>query len=259
MSKNRKNFYVKMINDIILDKNSKILIVGATKYDFDVFQKNGFSDVTIANLDTNTDYSPYKHSFQDLRKIDFQDNSFDYVVANACIHHTSKPHNAILEMYRVSKNGIIVIEGNDSFLIRLTNFLNISQEYELSAVIDGNYLHDKGGVDNSNIPNFVYRWSQREIYKLISSFEPQYTHKIKFFYDTDFEGYKSVKKTKFISPVLYTFEILAKIYFKIFSSEKNLFCFFINKKEKKLKEWLEFNSKNIIQPNEDYLNKKIKK
>ena len=155
MSNNRKIFYERMINDIILDKKSTILVVGATKYDSDIFQKNGFSNVTISNLDSSTDYSPHKHSLQDLRKINYQNQSFEYVVANACIHHTSKPHEAILEMYRVSKNGIIVIEGNDSNLIKITNFLNLSQEYELSAVINDDYSHDKGGVDNSYIPNFV--------------------------------------------------------------------------------------------------------
>ncbi|WP_435163273.1 class I SAM-dependent methyltransferase [Candidatus Pelagibacter bacterium nBUS_25] len=259
MSNNRKIFYERMINDIILDKKSTILVVGATKYDSDIFQKNGFSNVTISNLDSSTDYSPHKHSLQDLRKINYQNQSFEYVVANACIHHTSKPHEAILEMYRVSKNGIIVIEGNDSNLIKITNFLNLSQEYELSAVINDDYSHDKGGVDNSFIPNFVYRWTKREIYKLISSYEPQYTHKINFFYNSDFGGYKNVKKTSIIKPILYILEILAKLYFIIFSSEKNLFCFFINKKEKKLKEWLKIDSKNKIQLNKEYLNKKIKK
>ena len=53
-------------------------------------------------------------------------------------------------------------------------------EYELSTII-GNYDHDMGGVDNTNVPNFVYRWTEREVYKLISCYEPQFKHKINFF------------------------------------------------------------------------------
>ena len=167
-----------MINNIIFNKNAKILVAGATKYDADIFRESGFLNVTISNLDQNGNYTPYKHSFQDLRNLNLDNQSYDYVVANACIHHTSKPHNAILEMYRVARKGIIVIEGNDSFFIKLTNYFNLSQEYEHSAISNKDNSSDKGGVDNSNIPNFVYRWTKREIYKLISSYEPQYIHKI---------------------------------------------------------------------------------
>lgn len=238
MKNNRKNFYIKMINNIILNKNSKILVVGATKYDADIFKTNGYLNVTISNLEQNFDCTPYKHSFQNLNNLNFNNQTYDYVVANACIHHVSKPHNAILEMYRVARKGIVVIEGNDSFFIKISNYFNLSQEYELSAISNKDNSIDKGGVDNSNIPNFVYRWTKREIYKLISAYEPQYIHKIYYFYDSDFEGYKSVRTLKFRSLLLSILEIFAKLYFKIFSNEKNLFCFFINKEEKKIQPWL---------------------
>lgn len=238
MSENRKNFYKKIINQIITDKNSKILVVGATHYDSDIFKKNNYLNVTISNLESEANYSPHMHSKQDLRNLKLDDNSFDYVVANACIHHTSTPHQAILEMYRVSRKGIIVIEGNDSFFIKLSNLLNISQEYELSAVTNKDGSYDKGGVDNSSIPNFVYRWTKREVYKLISSYEPQYKHSIYYFYESDFEGYKNVRKLGYQRFVLFILEIIAKIYFKIFKTEKNLFCFFINKEKKKLQNWV---------------------
>ena len=39
----------------------------------------------------------------DINKIEELNESYDYVVAHACIHHCSRPHNGILEMYRVSK------------------------------------------------------------------------------------------------------------------------------------------------------------
>ena len=250
----RSKFYEKIINKIILNKKASILVVGATEYDSNIFKKNDYINVTISNLDENGKYHPYKHSLQDLRKLKFNDENFDYVVANACIHHTSVPHNAILEMFRVSKKGTIVIEGNDSYFMRICNYLNLSQEFELSAVTNKDNSYDLGGVDNSNIPNFVYRWTKREVIKLISSYSPQFIYKIKFFYDSDFEGYKKVRKVKYLKPFLYFLEIIAKIYFFIFSNERNLFCFYINKDQRKLQKWLEINNKNKIQVNKKYLN-----
>ena len=259
MSENRKKFYEKLINKIIIDKSSKILVVGGTKYDSSIFEKNNFFNVTIGNLDKNTDYSPHKHTLQDLRNLNLENDSFDYVVANACIHHTSRPHQAILEMYRVSRKGIIVIEGNDSLFIKITNYFGLSQEYELSAIISGDYSHDLGGVDNTNIPNFVYRWTEREVYKLISCYEPQFNHKINFYYDSDFEGYKSVKKTGLISPVLLLLETMARFYFFLFKKEKNLFSFFINKSERRLNNWISNIENNEVKINREYIFSKIKR
>ena len=259
MSEKRKKFYEKIINKIIIDKNSKILVVGGTKYDSNIFKNNSFLNVTIGNLDRETDYTPYKHTIQDLRKLTLENDSFDYVVANACIHHTSKPHQAILEMYRVSSKGIIVIEGNDSLFIKITNFFGLSQEYELSAIISGEYNHDLGGVDNTNVPNFVYRWTEREVYKLISCYEPQFTHKIEFYYDSDFEGYKNVKKMRLINPILFLLEMAAKVYFLFFKKEKNLFSFFVNKKDRKLNKWIKNFENNNTKIDREYIFSKIKK
>ena len=78
-------------------------------------------------------------------------------------------------MYRVSSKGIIVIEGNDSLLIKIANYFGMSQEYELSAVISGDYSHDLGGVDNTNIPNYLL------IY-LFFSVKPILFYKVKTFF-----------------------------------------------------------------------------
>tara|TARA_B110000438_G_C15780364_1_gene636031 strand:+ start:826 stop:1002 length:177 start_codon:yes stop_codon:yes gene_type:complete len=43
-------------------------------------------------------------------------------------------------------------------------------DYELRAVFDNECLH--GGVNNSEIPNFVYRWTENEVEKTINTFMP---------------------------------------------------------------------------------------
>jgi len=88
-----------------------------------------------------------------MQNLPYDDDSYDYVIIHASIHHSSKPHAAILEMLRILKIGIIFIESRDCFLTKLSCKLSLSEEYERSAVKNGN----DGGVDNTNIPNFVYR------------------------------------------------------------------------------------------------------
>ena len=78
----------------------------------------------------------------------------------------------ILQMYRIAKKGLLVIEGNDGFLIKVACKFGYSEEFERSAI-----KNNSGGVDNTNIPNFIID-GQKEIYKLICSFKPNINHKI---------------------------------------------------------------------------------
>ena len=119
----------------------------------------------------------------------------------------------------------MIIEVNDSIISRLACKLGFSEEYELSAVKKN---ITSGGVDNSNIPNYVYRWTEREIIKLIKSFEPKIKHKIKFDY-----GYH-IKFTKML-----IIKVMFKVFFGIFPKQKNLLSIFINKDKNltKYNEW----------------------
>ena len=157
----RKHFYKKNILNNILNKDSKILVLGADKLDENLFNEMGFKNVTFSNYNRNNDSNFENFLMQD---IPFPNNSFDFCVAHACVHHSSKPHNSILEMFRVSNKGILVIEANDCLLTRLACKLGYAEEFENSAIIK-NKTH--GGVDNTNVPNYVYRWTEREVYKLI--------------------------------------------------------------------------------------------
>ncbi|RPG58302.1 MAG: methyltransferase domain-containing protein [Flavobacteriales bacterium TMED235] len=209
----RLNFYKKNILQNIQDKNSKILVLGAGKLDHDVFNELGFKNVSLSNY--NNIEGPVKLKNLLLQDINLPDNEYDYCVAHACIHHSSKPHNSILEMYRVSKKGFLVIEANDCFLTRLACKLGYAEEFEKSAVVK-NKTH--GGVDNTNIPNYVFRWTEREVYKLLSSYKPNIKHKIIYNYAND------IKFTN-----RFIIKIFFKIFFMIFSKQQNLFSFFVKK------------------------------
>jgi hypothetical protein len=117
-------------------------------------------------------------------------------------------------MLRVAKCGIIFIESRDCFLTRLSCSLGLSEIYEYSAVKND----DRGGVDNTNVPNFVYRWTENEVLKLINSYKPLNKYMIYFDYDYHF---------KFLNNIFINFFVW--FFFTIFVNQKNLMSVYIKK------------------------------
>lgn len=220
----RENFYKKQIVKNIKNKNSKILVLGAGKLDQKVFFELNYDNVTFTNIENSKEKN--LNYFKNIHDIKLNDNSYDYCVAHACIHHSSKPHLAVLELYRVCSEGALIIEANDSLLSRLACKLRFSEEYELSA-IQKNII--SGGVDNTNVPNYVYRWTEREIIKLMKSFRPDLKHNIIF----DYGHQIKFTKSKIIN-------LLFDIFFMIFKKQKNLLSIYINKNIKNLQfnDWI---------------------
>ena len=66
------------------------------------------------------------------------------------VYITVPDHTMVLEMYRVSKKGILVW-SKDSFLMKVMTKLKLAEEYEISAISNPDSFGDQGGVDNSNI------------------------------------------------------------------------------------------------------------
>jgi hypothetical protein len=140
-----------------------------------------------------------------------------------------KPHLAILEMYRVSKIGTLIIEGNDSWLMRVSAKLRMSEDFEVSSVDKNNKL---GGVEESGIPNYVYRWNERELFKTLSSYEPEIQHKIYFNYENDLEN-SGTQNHKYKNKIYSLIKLFLKIFFIFFKKQQNLLSIYIDKKESK--------------------------
>ena len=164
-----------------------ILVVCAGETDKDVFHQRGFKNVVISNLDNRMkggEFTPYEWSFQDAEKLTYKDNSFDFCIVHEGLHHCHSPHRALLEMYRVAKKGIVLFEPYDNIFTRAGVRLKLGQDYEHAAVFYNDCIY--GGLRNSSIPNFVYRWTEAEIIKTINSFSPigkhrfQFIHKMRF-------------------------------------------------------------------------------
>lgn len=227
----RVKFYFSVITNIIKEKNATILICCGGELDKNTFKLAGFENVIISNLDNRivgNEFLPYTYKYEDILSLSFEDESFDYTVVHDGIHHTRSPHKSITEMYRVAKKGIICIESRDSLIMRLSAKIGLSQEYEHAAV----YYNDckYGGVNNTEIPNYVYRWSERDVEKTINSYAPYAKHNFTYQYGSAYPSIpEEEKKNKLKLLFLNIMQPFFWVFVKLFRKQQNLFAFFIKK------------------------------
>lgn len=169
--------YARFVADLarqgILQLQHTILVVAGGPQDAAVLQAAGFQNVLITNLDdrlTAADYAPYAWEHQDAEALTYPDNHFDFALIHWGLHHCFSPHTGLLEMYRVARRGVILFEPHDNWLTRLGARFGFGQMYETEAVFYNACTH--GGVKNSPIPNYVYRFNRRELIKTISAYAP---------------------------------------------------------------------------------------
>lgn len=147
-------------------------------------------------------------------------------------------------MYRVAKKGVLAVESRDSILMRFLEKLQITPVYEHAAV----YFNDckYGGVNNTEIPNFVYRWTEREVEKTIQAYGTSFKHNFSYRYGN---AYPSTPKLEAKGGLKTTFLVLMRPFYwlfaKIFVKQQNLFAFYIDKpaEQESLFPWLNFDEK----------------
>jgi SAM-dependent methyltransferase len=172
-----------LLRDGTLTPSDAIAAVCAGVRDRDVFVRCGFRDVLITNInqdEAGDGFAPFEWRYEDAQQLDFEDGSFEFAFVADGLHHCSSPHRALLEMYRVARKGIIVLESRDSLLMRTANGLGLSPNYEVEAVVGNDFR--SGGVDNSDVPNYIYRWTEADFKKTLSAFDPRGRHTFRFFY-----------------------------------------------------------------------------
>jgi ubiquinone/menaquinone biosynthesis C-methylase UbiE len=168
------DFYLDVAKSIDFQPDDEILAVCGGPYDARTLASRGLRNVVISNVDHHdgvTDLAPFSWEYQDAEAMTRADLSVDWTVVHAGLHHCASPHKALCEMLRVSRKGVIVLEARDSLLMRLANAWGLSPCFETEAALltDGKW----GGYRNSNLPNFIYRWTEREFEKTVSSYAPQ--------------------------------------------------------------------------------------
>ena len=156
--------------------SGSVLVIGGMQEDADVLRRCGFTNITLSNIECVPVGSASQHDLPimaiDAESIDLPDASYDTIFVHEVIHHCRSPHRALCEMLRVARGHVIMMEPNDSAFMSLLCRLRFSFPYEVFAVVDNDYIC--GGVRNSEVPNFIFRWNRHEVYKTASSFLAEY-------------------------------------------------------------------------------------
>lgn len=159
-----------------VDLGASILILGGSDDDVASLRQIGFADITLSNLEggiRDSDATPgVKVIAADAEDLDLPDGSYDLIFVHAVLHHCRSPHRALCEMLRVARRHVVMLEPNDSASMRLLVRLGLSFPYEIAAIVSNEYR--VGGVRDTNVPNFIYRWDEDEVVKTVSAFLAEY-------------------------------------------------------------------------------------
>ena len=228
----RWNFYKKNFKNYI-NKDSNFLLISASLYEVKILKELGYLNFSITYHDEDEKNQFLDFGFKeninlfksDLRDLTFKDKSFDYTITNATIHHIDLPHKAITELYRVAIRGVLVMESTDSFIMRLATKIKLAEEFEVSSV---NEDKNTGGLLDTAIPNYVYRWTEKEVLKLLKSFDPKNINFVNFDYASDLTNFKT--RDNYIENIfLKMLIIMGKIFFFFFKKQQNCMSIFIDK------------------------------
>lgn len=164
-----KGLLASLLQSGTLTRSDAILVVGAHVAEDELFTEMGFQNVLLTNIQPFADKTRNRSEVQDAMHLKYVDNSFQFGVVLNSLHHMSRPHLALTELYRVSSKGVLGLESNDCWFLRLLVRMNLTLDYELS-------------IDGTQDPNYIYRWTKRELEKTIHSFSPHSLGKVDYHY-----------------------------------------------------------------------------
>ena len=173
----RAGFYERtlrrLLDEGVADTGMSVLVVAGGDLDREVLRLAGFENVTVSNITDGVD----------AEDLPYEDESFDLAIVSAGLHHCRSPHRALLELYRVARRVALALEARDAALLRLATRIGALEQYELTAVAANDFA--AGGVQDTAVPNYVYRWTEREVEKTIASYVPHERHRILFFHELE--------------------------------------------------------------------------
>lgn len=259
----RRGFYARTLRALldrgVLRPEMSVLVVCGGPADRDAFLDLGFSDVTVSGFDelAGGDVRPYRWSVQDAEALGYTDSSFDLVAVSAGLHHCRSPHRALLEMYRVARDVIFVLESRDSMLMRRGAALGFVDDYELTAVAAHGFR--TGGVANSATPNYVYRWTEREVEKTIASYAPHARHRFLYFHELELPmSVLAARRNALWAFAARVLEPALDVTSRLFPGQANLFAFAVLKPRlpRDLQPWMTVAAGRAV-PNEPWIESRL--
>jgi hypothetical protein len=114
--------------------------------------------------------------------------------------------------------------------MRLLIKLNLTEDFENSSIKYSGLAINKGGVDGTDIPNYIYRFTERELKKFSKGLDFNKSHKIYFDHYLSLDNIESRFSKGFLGKTLkFIIVKLALIFFFIFKKQKNELSFFLKK------------------------------
>jgi SAM-dependent methyltransferase len=239
-----------LLADGTISRSDSVIAVCAGEREYELFSGHDFEHVVISNIyeQDQTDWSSsFSWSCQDAQSLTYDDGTFDFAFVADGLHHCSSPHRAMLEMYRVARKGIIVIESRRSLLMHVANRLGLSPEYEVEAVV-GSEL-ERGGVDNTAIPNYIYRWTEGELMRAIRSYDPRGRHRFRFFYELNLPyEFADWKKSKLKLKVVRVVDPVVRGVTRVFKKQCNTMAMVVVKPAipRDLWPWLRVEGEDVV-------------
>jgi ubiquinone/menaquinone biosynthesis C-methylase UbiE len=138
-----------------LNGKSVLSISGGDGDEADFLQRQGavvtMTDLSTVAVETARVRNPAIRTMKmDSEALAFADGSFDWAIVRDGLHHLARPLKGLYELERVAREGFAILEGQDSWLVRLLVRLGLGEDWDPA-----------GG--------YTYRFTRRELQKLFDS------------------------------------------------------------------------------------------
>ena len=156
-------------------------------------------------------------SKQNAEKLEFDDDTFDYVLIKETLHHLPRPWLAIYEAYRVCKKGVIIIEPNDLFHYgNFGNMIFLKFKNLIKKLLKKEIYLDEYNFES--VGNFIYTINKRELEKFLLGMHKTYIA----FNNINDHHFKNIEKVS-INPKAIQDKII-NFKLKSFIKIKNILC-----------------------------------
>lgn len=160
---------LELTNPFVTEQKSWLTVGDGYGFDANYFFRKGL-DVTATDISGT--FLPLskskgfldKYAIENVEKLSFADNSFDYVFCKEAYHHFPRPYLGVYEMLRVAREAIILVEPHDpiSKMPLLLALRNIFDRWDTSLL----QKYWKNRYSFEEVGNYVFKLSEREMDKL---------------------------------------------------------------------------------------------
>jgi ubiquinone/menaquinone biosynthesis C-methylase UbiE len=241
------DFYLDTLKKVGVKDDETVLVVCGGAYDQATLEKAGIRNAVISNVaphDGVHSYGNFPWEYQDAERLTREDGSFDWVIVHAGLHHCASPHQAFCEMLRVARKGVVVLEARDSFVLRVAERFGFVPVFELEpALLNGG---KGGGYRDTPIPNYIYRWTEREVEKTVASYDPAYKHAIEYHYAWRLPVERMTMAKSFIVRSVFRVVGLVKPLFDTFAPRQGNCFGIVVRKSETLYPWLKAANDGLV-------------